>query len=90
MLTNPTKEFESIRVLLNNQRVREKFAIAAIETKVLDGFQNVVDIKQLPVKLQGTAKAINLYNERNLLDSQLETTRSDKSASIILISIIYK
>ena len=73
MLTNPTKEFEAIKVVLNNARIREKFAINAIETKVLDGFQNVVDIDQLPAKLKGTAKAINLYNERNLLDSRLET-----------------
>jgi len=73
MLTNPTKEFQSIKVVLENQRIRQKFSIAAIEAKFLDGVQNVVDIKQLPVKLQKTAKAVNLYNERNLLDSQLET-----------------
>ena len=85
MLTAPTKEFQSIRVLLNQDGVRLKFGLAAFEAKfvetlgkvvdinALPAIGNVVDIDALPAKLQATAKAVNAYAERNALDTQLQT-----------------
>ncbi len=74
MLVQPTKEFESIRLILNNQRIRDKFGFEAFAKTFTDGYTaNVVDIDKLPAKLQQTAKAINLYSTRNALDAELDT-----------------
>ena len=72
MLTAPTEEFQSIRVLLDHDRVRLKFGLEAFEKKFAEAYGNVVDIDALPAKLQPTAKAINAYAERNALDTQLQ------------------
>lgn len=74
MLSEPTKEFQSIRVILDNQRVKDKFGFESYVQKFTEGHEaNVVDINKLPVKFQKTAKVINLYNERNALDLELDT-----------------
>lgn len=74
MLTEPTKEFQSIRVLLEQQRVRLQFGLEAFEQKFTDNILgNVVDYEYLPANLKETAKSLNLYQLRNALDLELQT-----------------